>query len=73
MTYDEFKKAALERIKSLGLKDEMNTIDDVFKEMKYCNFYEIAVAITEMSNAIYVLRDLLESVEVNNEEKRSHE
>lgn len=64
---------ALERINSLGLKDELSTIDDFFDEMKHCNFYEIAVAFTEMSNTIYDLRDLLESDEVNNEKERSHE
>lgn len=52
---------ALYRIKSLGLKDEIRTIDDVFEEMKDSTLFELADTFCECSNLLCELIDLLES------------
>jgi hypothetical protein len=65
MSIDSIKVGkALRRIKSLGLKDEIATIEDVFDEMKNYTLFEIADTFSEISNLLYELKDLLESDEV---------
>lgn len=55
---------ALERIKSLGLRDEIRTTGDVFEEMKDSTLFELADTFCECSNLLCELIDLLESDEV---------
>jgi hypothetical protein len=55
---------ALKRIKSLGLKEEIRTVDDVFDEMKDLTLFELADTFCECSNLLCELIDLLESDEV---------
>jgi hypothetical protein len=52
---------ALERIKSLGLKEEIRTVDDVFDEMKDLTLFELADTFCGCSNLLCELIDLLES------------
>lgn len=55
---------ALSLIKSLGLRDEIMTVDDVLDEMKNYTLFELANTFSEVSNLLCELRDLLESDEV---------
>jgi transcriptional regulator with XRE-family HTH domain len=65
MSIDSIKvKKALGRIRSLGLKDEIATTEDVFDGMKNYTLFEIADTFREISNLLYELKDLLESDEV---------
>lgn len=52
---------ALKRIKSLGLKEEIRTVDDVFDEMKDLTLFELADTFCGCSNLLCELIDLLES------------
>lgn len=65
MSIDSIKvEKALRQIKSLGLKDEIITTEDVLDEMKNYTLFELANTFSEISSLLYELKDLLESDEV---------
>ncbi len=51
---------AIQRIHELGLEDVIHNPENIYQEMRNESLFELAELITDMSNAIYDLRDILE-------------
>lgn len=61
MTNKEKVYRAKELIRNLGLEDVRRTDDETYQIFANVTLFELAGLITELTNAIYDLRDIMES------------